>query len=167
MKTVLIAIGLGVTLFAFAPSSWAQSKSRRVVKPPGTFVPVECSVPDHVGSIPIVGIAEVCVGRIIVRADQTSVLAVQFAMTAGPNEVFLVAQSKHLGPVSSEPELNRWLYELRARDGRRTVVRALQTQDGRTHYLAGKIGVIRFEARAFAAVFAADDVLDGRRRARW
>ncbi len=135
--------------------------AQAVVKAPGTFLPRECSVSRHVGSMPLVGIREVCVGRVVVSRAQATRAAVQFRLTTGPEEMFVVAQKKSLGVVPQDPRLMRVLLDLRARDGRRSTVRMLQTDEGRTHSLSGRVGVVQFDAREFETVFARNQVLDG------
>lgn len=141
-------------LLISAATIFFTSSTQAVVRPVGAFVPNECGVPRYTQAIPLVAIAEVCIGRVIANRDRRSRAAVQFRMTTGESEVFLVSKSKNLGATAREPRLTRLLLELKSREGKRAVVYVLQTREGRTEFLAGSLGVIRFEARDFEAVFA-------------
>lgn len=155
MKTLIIAIGILMSGNAHA-----------VVKAVGTFVPKECSTPRHLGSMPLVGVGEICVGRMIVNRDQATKPAIRFQLTTGQYETFLVTQSKSLGVAPGESngrsQYNRLVLELRSREGKRAVVRVLQTVDGRTHFLSGQLGVVKFEARDFESVYSVAGITDRR-----
>lgn len=137
--------------------------AQAVVRPPGTFIAKECGAPRYKGSIPLVGIDEVCVGRMVVARDGGTKPSVQFRLTTGTTEVFLISQTKNLGVAPREPQFNRMLLELRSKDGKkRAVLRMLQTVEGRTHYLSGQLGVVKFEAYDFEPVFSVAGITDRR-----